>query len=206
MGIILAAARGCARSAPLLLVLTCALAWAASAAASPGSYTLNGGTPRQQQQVRLALDASSFPWSAVPETISVTIARGISTSSLPGAVWLDADLLDAGVFSWAFVQDEFSHQIDYLLLDDGERTTLNRALRGRVWCHVDRPGLPHSAYGCERFSSTFVWAYWPSSDNAYRPRSKRDESASMAPAAFRSLLEPMIQVGARRTVLSTFEP
>lgn len=187
-------------------MLACALAWAVAATAAPGSYTVSGGTPSQQQQVRLALDASSFPWTTVPETIAVTIARGISTSSVPGAVWLDADLLDAGVFSWAFVQDEFSHQVDYLLLDDPERMTLNRALRGRVWCHVDLPGLPHASYGCERFSSTFVWAYWPSAQNAYRPRSKRDESAAMAPAAFRALLEPMLQLGSRRTALSSFEP
>jgi len=180
--------------------------WVASATAAAGSYTVSGGTPSQQQQVRLALDASSFPWTTVPETIAVTIARGISTSSVPGAVWLDADLLDAGVFSWAFVQDEFSHQVDYLLLDDRERTALNRALRGRVWCHLDSPGLPHASYGCERFSSTFVWAYWPSAQNAYRPRSKRDESAAMAPAAFRALLEPMLQLGSRRTALSSFEP
>ena len=202
----LAAARGLARSAPLfVLVLACALAWSASAAAGR-SYTVSGGTPTQQQQVRLALDASMFPWSAVPDTIAVTIARGISTSSVPGAVWLDSDLLDAGVFSWAFVQDEFAHQIDYLVLNDRDRFALNRALRGRVWCYVDLPGLPHASYGCERFSSTFVWAYWQSSANAYRPRSKRDESAAMAPAAFRALLEPMLQLRSRRTPLSTFEP
>jgi len=201
----LAAARGLARSAPLFaLVLTCALAWSTSAAAGPGSYTVSGGTPTQQQQVRLALDASMFPWSA--DTIAVTIARGITTSSVPGAVWLDSDLLDAGVFSWAFVQDEFAHQIDYLVLTDRDRSALNRALRGRVWCHVDLPGLPHASYGCERFSSTFVWAYWQNSANAYRPRSRRDESAAMAPAAFRALLEPMLKLRSRRTPLSTFEP
>lgn len=187
-------------------MLASALAWSTSASAATRSYTLNGGTPSQQQQVRLALDASSFSWSALPNTISVTIARGISTSSIPGAVWLDADLLDAGVFSWAFVQDEFSHQVDFLLLDDREREALNRALRSRVWCHLDWPGLPHSSYGCERFSSTFVWAYWPSAENAYRPRSKRDESAAMAPAAFRALLEPMLQLAPRRAPLSSFEP
>ena len=167
---------------------------------------MSGGTPTQQHQVRLALDASMFPWSAVPETIAVTIGRGIPTSSVPGAVWLDSDLLDAGVFSWAFVQDEFAHQIDYLLLTESHRLLLNRALRGRVWCHVDLPGLPHASYGCERFSSTFVWAYWQSAANAYRPRSKRDESAAMAPAAFRALLEPMLQLTRRRASLSTFEP
>lgn len=202
----LAAARGPARLAPLLVALATVLAWSGSAVASTASYTVSGGTPAEQQQVRLALEASAFPWSTVRATISVTIARGISTSSIPGAVWLDSDLLDAGVFSWAFVQDEFAHQIDYLLLDDAERLALNRALKGRVWCHLDRPGLPHSSYGCERFSSTFVWSYWQSRENAYRPRSRRDESAAMAPAAFRALLEPMLDLGPRRSVLAAPQP
>ena len=37
-----------------------------------------------------------------------------------------------------------------------------------------------------------AWAYWPSKDNSYRPASFTDESASMPPAAFRTLLSSLV--------------
>jgi hypothetical protein len=36
------------------------------------------------------------------------------------------------------------------------------------------------------------WAYWPSKDNAYKPRSAKDESAAIAPARFRALMTELI--------------
>lgn len=173
-----------------LLALTCALL-PADALAAGGSYRIEGGTVRQQAQVRLALDASSFDWSLVP-TVDIRIRKGGGSYSVPGRITLDAKLLDAGIFSWAVVQDEYAHQIDYLLLGAGEREVLNRELLGRVWCHADQPGLPHAAYGCERFSSTFVWAFWPVKQNTYRPSSRNDESAAMAPAPFRALMQELL--------------
>lgn len=181
-----------------LLALTCALL-PADALASGGSYRIDGGTPRQQAQVRLALDASSFDWSLVP-TVEIRIRNGGGSYAQPGRITLEGKLLDAGMFSWAVVQDEYAHQIDYLLLGERDRVVLNRALLGRVWCHADRPGLPHGDYGCERFSSTFVWAFWPVRQNPYRPSSRDDESAAMAPAPFRALmLELLAPIVALRT-------
>ena len=173
-----------------LLALTCALL-PADALAAGGSYRIEGGTARQQAQVRLALDASSFDWSLVP-TVEIRIRNGGGSFSLPGRITLDGRLLDAGMFSWAVVQDEYAHQIDYLLLGERERALLNRQLLGRVWCHADRPGLPHADYGCERFSSTFVWAFWPVKQNTYRPSSRSDESAAMAPGPFRALMHDLL--------------
>lgn len=189
MDLLRAAVSGRVRVAALL-ALTCALL-PADALALGGSYRIDGGTPRQQTQVRLALDASSFDWNVVP-TVGVAIRAGAGSYSLPGRITLEAALLDAGVFSWAVVQDEFAHQVDYLLLGDRERQLLNQALLGRVWCHADQPGLAHADYGCERFTSTFVWAFWPVRQNAYRPSSRSDESASMAPGAFRALVQQLI--------------
>jgi hypothetical protein len=173
-----------------LLALTCALL-PADALASGGSYRIDGGTQRQQAQVRLALDASAFDWSILP-TVDIAIREGSGSYSLPGQITLEAKLLDAGIFSWAVVQDEYAHQVDYLLLGERERSVLNQALLGRVWCHADEPGLAHGDYGCERFTSTFVWAFWPVRQNTYRPSSRNDESAAMAPGAFRALLQQLI--------------
>lgn len=189
MDLVRAAVSGRVRVAALL-ALTCALL-PASALAAGGSYRIDGGTPRQQSQVRLALDASSFDWSIVP-TVDISIREGGGSYSLPGRITLDPKLLDAGIFSWAVVQDEYAHQVDYLVLGARERSLLNQALLGRVWCHADEPGLAHGDYGCERFTSTFVWAFWPVRQNAYRPRSRNDESAAMAPGAFRALVQQLI--------------
>ncbi len=141
--------------------------------------------------MRLALDASSFDWSVVPP-VEIAIREGVGSYSLPGRITLEAALLDAGIFSWAVVQDEYAHQIDYLVLGEREWSLLNRKLLGRVWCHADQPGLPHADYGCERFTSTFVWAFWPVRQNAYRPTSRSDESASMAPGRFRALVQQLL--------------
>jgi len=178
-----------------ILVGVLAAAWAlcltGEACAGGGNYVFDGGTRAEQSQVRAALNASSFNWNLVPARITIHIAREIpSTQASPGEIWLDAALLDTGEFSWAFVQHEYGHQVDFFLLDDAERATLAQALGASVWFY-DEP-LPHGAYGCERFASTLAWGYWQSPDNALKPRSANDESAAMAPAQFRALLARLL--------------
>jgi hypothetical protein len=185
--------RSMARPKPLLALVAAALSLvtAGPAAAVGGKAFFDGGTPREHAQVLAALDASAFDFDLLSAPVTVHVRRGMQTQSQQGHVWIDAGLLDSGRFSWATVQDEFAHQVDFFLLDDGKRAILNRALGGEDWCYgVD--GLGHSAYGCERFSSVFAWAFWPASDNAYKPTSASDESAAMAPAPFRALLGSLL--------------
>lgn len=169
------------------LAVLAALALPGTAHAIGGNYVFEGGTAEQRGTVRAALNASAFNWSLVPARITITIAPGSGSYARPGQIWLDADLLDAGRFSWAIVQDEYAHQVDFFLFDAATRSRLTRELGASDWCY-GVAGLDHSAYGCERFASTLVWSYWPSRDNAYRPTSRNDESAAMAPAPFRALM------------------
>lgn len=174
--------------------LLAALALAGAAQAAGGDYVFDGGTPRQQKTVRAALQASAFDWSLVPARVTIHIEPGLDGShARPGHIWLDTDLVDAGRFSWAVVQDEYAHQIDFFLFDGAMRERVNRELGGRDWCY-GVAGLRHSDYGCERFSSTLVWSYWPSRQNAYRPASRHDESAAMRPARFRALMSELLGV------------
>ena len=104
--------RSMARPKPLLLALLVtafSLATAGPAAAAGGTALFDGGTPRQQAQVRSALDASAFDFDLLPAPVTVHIESGIQTESQQGHVWIDARLLDSGRFSWAAVQDEFAH-------------------------------------------------------------------------------------------------
>jgi|ERR1051326_995918 hypothetical protein len=151
-----------------------------------------GGTRAERVQVEKALDASSFGWNLIPATIVVHIERGSISRAGRGEIWLEADLLDAGVFAWATVLDEFAHQVDFFLLTPEMRTTLELALHAKAWCYENSSYPAHSQQGCERFSSMLPWAYWRSRDNAYRPMSTSDESASMAPAKFRALLNRLL--------------
>jgi len=173
----------------LLFVLLVVLAAPADALARAGSLSFTGATPAEQSQVRAALNASSFPWEILPQTIQVHVARGVDSYATPGHVFLDSDLLKAGRFSWGTVQHEFGHQVDFLLIDDAKRATLAGALGGRDWYYATDPGPAHAEYGCERFASTLAWSYWQSPDNAMKPATPHDESAAMAPAQFRALLE-----------------
>ena len=180
------------RLARLFLVSAlAALALAGNAWAGGGDYVFDGGTANQQAQVRAALNASAFDWSLVPATITIHIGQFGGSRALPGHIWLDADLLSSGRFGWAVVQDEYAHQVDFFLFDAATRDRLNRELGGRDWCYGIR-GLAHHDYGCERFASTLVWSYWQSKDNAYRPTSRGDESAAMAPGRFRSLMSSIL--------------
>jgi hypothetical protein len=178
----------------LLLAAVAALvfAHAGTAHAAGGSYRFDGGTSAQRTQVRKALNVSSFNWSLVPVQVTIHIKRGVTSHATPGEIWLDADLLDSGSFSWATVQDEYAHQVDFFLLTPAMRAELTQALGAQAWCYENGSVQAHSAQGCERFTSVLPWAYWQSKDNAYRPESKRDESAAIAPAKFRALLARMI--------------
>lgn len=176
-----------------------ALAVAPAAFARGTSYAFQGGTTTQRNQVVRALDASSFDWRILPTRVTIHIARGLDSEATPAHVWLNADLLDAGRFSWGVIQHEFAHQVDYLLLSPAQREELRTLLRAPVWCTSDVIGLAHSDYGCERFASTLAWSYWPSADNSMRPQSKNDESAAMSPAAFRGVLKRMLGVNSTLT-------
>jgi hypothetical protein len=181
-----------------LLVLTLLLCLSASPAlAAGGDYALEGGTPRQQAQVRAALEATSFDFGIVPQRVTVHVGSYGTSHSTPGHVWLDGRLLDSGRFSWPTVMDEFAHQVDFFLLDAPRRAILQERLGASAWCY-DVAGLAHGAYGCERFSSMLAWAYWPSKENVYRPTSAADESASMAPAEFRALVGSLLGVAVPR--------
>jgi len=185
------------RKALLSLVAALSLVPAAPAAAAGGNYLFAGGTPYEQAQVTSALNASAFDWDLVPAQVTIHIARGLSTEAAPAHVWLDANLLDAGVFSWGTIQHEYAHQVDFFLLDDADRRLLLGLLGGADWCY-SAPNLAHSQYGCERFASTLAWSYWSTSRNTMKPRSSKDESAAMDPARFRNLLLSLI--GAPNTV------
>jgi hypothetical protein len=179
------------RRTTFLVTSLVALALAGQAQARGGEYVFDGGSSSQRAQVRSALNASAFDWSLVPARITIHIAPVGRSSSTRGEIWLDTRLLTAGRFSWATVQDEYAHQIDYFLFDPATRSTLNALLGGRDWCY-GVAGLAHGDYGCERFSSTLVWSYWQSRDNAYRPASRFAESAAMRPARFRALMSRLL--------------
>jgi hypothetical protein len=187
------------------LLLTSALVVAlafgtARAEAAGGNYTLDGGTGLQQKQVVRALNASAFPWSIVPGPVVVHIRRGTDSYATPGHIWLDADLLDSGVFSWGVVQHEYAHQVDFLLLDADKRGQL-AGLGGTAWwaagaaAAAPNGALAHAELTSERFASKLAWSYWPSSRNSMRPTSSNDESAAMAPAPFRALLGRVLSQG-----------
>lgn len=175
-----------------LLCAVVALALPGWASAGGGRYTLVGGTKPERQTVVSALEASSFDWSLVRMRVTIQIVRGLDSQAVPGKIWLDADLLDAGTFSWGVVQHEYAHQVDYALLDDTVRSRLLPLLGGSVWCYTSAE-LSHGEYGCERFASTLAWSYWPSPENCLRPEWPGDESSALPPHRFRALLDSLLQ-------------
>jgi hypothetical protein len=184
----------------LLATFAVALALTGSAQAAGGHYTFDGGTRLQQTQVKKALDASSFDWNIVPETIVVHIVRGHDSEATRGEIWLDADLLSSGSFSWGVIQHEYAHQVDFFVLDEAARAEL-APLGGLSWwapsavAHAPNGTPAHEQLTSERFASTLAWTYWPSKQNSMRPTSPTDESAAMAPAAFRALLARVLPHG-----------
>jgi len=181
----------------LLAVVAGFLGVCSPAAAAGGRYVFDGGTSAEREQVGAALATSAFDWSIVPGKVTIHIARGATSSAAPGEIWLDADLLDAGAFSWGVVQHEFAHQVDFLLLDDAERASLLHVLGGTTWCYANTQLLPHADYGCERFASTLAWAFWPSPENCMRPSSTGGETSSVPAAAFRTLVRRLLHVATR---------
>jgi hypothetical protein len=175
-----------------LAVLLAALAVSGTAHARGGNYAFDGGTKQQQAQVRGALGASSFDWSLVRQRITIHIGRGFRTEAVPGQIWIDATLLEAGKFSWGVVQHEYAHQVDFFLLDGAKRARLLGSLGGQSWWQVAGTDAGHADLGSERFASTLAWSYWPSSSNSLKPQSDTDESAAMAPATFRALMAELI--------------
>lgn len=172
----------------LLIALSLSLVLAPGAFAAGGSYSFDGGTSAEQAQVVAALDASSFDFSIVPGRVTIHVRRGIESSALPGEIWLDAGLLDAGTVSWGVVQHEYAHQVDFLVLTDADRAELQTALGGTAWCG----GAAHAQLTCERFADLLSWAYWQSPDNCLKPASGADEGGQMAPAAFRALVAGLL--------------
>jgi hypothetical protein len=175
-----------------LVVVLAALALAGNASARGGNYGFEGGTKRQQAQVRGALAVSSFDWSVVRRRITVHIGAGIRTEAVPGHVRIDSKLLDTGVFSWGVVQHEYAHQVDFFLLDDADHARLLTTLGGSAWWSDAAGGVDHLHLGSERFASTLAWAYWPSARNSLRPQSGDDEAAALEPAEFRALMARVI--------------
>ncbi len=173
------------------LAAAAALALAGHARAGGGDYGFDGGTSAQRAQVVAALDASSFDWSLVPARITIHIAPGHASLATPGDIWIDARLLGAGKFAWGVVQHEYAHEVDFFLLTPADRAAFTALFGVSDWCY-GVPGLPHAAYGCERFASTLAWSYWPSPANSMRPLSATDEAASVTPGAFRALLGRML--------------
>ncbi len=173
-------------------------AHAGTAQAAGGNYRFDGGSALERTQVREALKASSFNWSLVKAQVTIHIQRGTVSHALPGEIWLDADLLDSGRFSWATVQDEYSHQVDFFLFTPEIRAQLQAALGAKAWCYENGSIQAHGDQGCERFTSLLPWAYWQSPDNAYKPTAKTDESAAMAPTRFKELLSRLIGATATR--------
>jgi hypothetical protein len=168
-------------------VAACAISPAAHA--SGGNYVIQGGTPYEQSQVHQALDASSFNWNLVTQQILIDIDPTITRDqSIPGEIFLNPDLLNAGELSWGVVQNEYAHQVDLYLLTPAQDALFNTALGGTAWCYSDQLGLQLAQYGCERFASTLAWAYWQSPQNCIQPAYVGVVAAGMSPAAFRAFL------------------
>jgi hypothetical protein len=70
------------------------------------------------------------------------------------------------------------------------RDKLHARLRGTAWWN--RAGEGHGEFDCERFADLVAWAYWPSTDNAMKPQSPRDEGGQVSPAAFRATLASLL--------------
>jgi hypothetical protein len=182
-----------ARFLRLLLASTAAaLALSGTAQAAGGNYVFAGGTAKQQAQVVAALNASTFNWSVVPDQITIHIVPNVESSATVGHIWLDPRVLDTGKFAWGMVQHEYAHEVDFFLLGEF-RDELHSALGGKVWCMDEADeSFGHGDYGCERFASTLAWAYWPNKANCMKPENARDESAAMAPAAFKKLMNTVL--------------
>src|SRR5437764_5068313 len=134
------------RFIPIVIAAALAGVLAQSALAGGGRYSFDGGTAFERTQVHAALDASTFDWGLIPAPVAVHIGVYGTSYSTYGNVFLDASLLDSGLFSWGVVQHEFGHQVDFFLLDGAKRTLLQDALGGKDWCY-ETPEALHSDHG-----------------------------------------------------------
>jgi hypothetical protein len=189
----------------ILGIVLCALVVPATANAKGGQFTFDGGNTFQRTQVAKALNVSRFDWNLVPPA-TVHIKKGIDSYALPGNIYLNADLLNAGMFSWGVVQHEYAHLLDFALFDEETRTSLLPRLGAPEWWTGER----HESRGVERFASTLAWAYWPVEDNAMKPQYPGDESSAMKPLAFRTMLKKLLVTrgvtGAERLPLTLTVP
>jgi hypothetical protein len=151
----------------LLVTAFVSLAFTSVAQAGGGNYVFDGGTAKQQTQVRQALNASSFNWSIVPAQIKIHITSGYADLATRGELWLDPAVLDSGRFSWGLVQHEYAHEVDFFLFNDAARATLAPQLGGLSWWQTG--SIRHDQLSSERFASTLAWSYWQSKDNSLRP-------------------------------------
>jgi hypothetical protein len=165
-------------------------AFASPALASDVSLSFDGGTQAEQGQVRAGLDASSFNWGMIPGPIVVHIRRGVDSHAVPDEVWFDANLLDAGRYSWGVVQHEFAHELDYTVLTDAMRAQLHTLLGGESWWSTDAEA--HCQADSERFADLVSWAYWTTRDNVLRPAGAADEGGQVSPAQFRAALAALL--------------
>lgn len=179
------------RTLLVLLVAACFGVLSPSALAAGGSFKLLGGTAAEQATVRSAINASSFDWSVLPQTITIHIGPVGNSYSTYGDVYIDSSLLDSGSWAWGVVQHELGHQVDFFLFDDAKRATMMQLLGGKDWCYGVQ-GLEHSDYACERFASELAWAYWPSQQNSMRPKSAGDEAGFVPVAQFRAMLASLL--------------
>ncbi len=115
--------------------------WPGRPPPSGGNYVFDGGTAYEQQQVRQALAASSFNWSVIPGTITVHITPDFTSEAIPGAIFLDPELLDSGEFAWGVVQHEYAHEVDFALFDDATHAALTTQLGATAWCYGNAPTL-----------------------------------------------------------------
>jgi hypothetical protein len=182
-----------------------ALAMPANAHATGGTYDFDGGTTTERAQVTAALNASSFDWSTVPARIHIHVVRGARSHATPGEIWIDADLLDTGRFSWGVVQHEYAHQVDFLVLTDTDRMQLFPLLGGKAWWIPLAVTLTHGQLTGERFASTLAWSYWPSLENSMLPQGPGDESAAMEPARFRTLMQRILNLPVSTSTMSAVE-
>jgi hypothetical protein len=171
-----------------LSVAAATLAIAPAAFAAGGNYSFDGGSQTEQTQVTAALNASSFPWGIVPGPVVVHIQRDVASAAAPNQIWLDANLLDSGRFSWGVVQHEYAHQVDFALLDDASRAQLHSILGGSAWSGAEG----HSNLDSERFADLVSWSYWSSSDNVMKPLSTQDEGGQVTPTVFRAALAAIL--------------
>jgi hypothetical protein len=178
-------------------VASLALALVTPARALGGRVAFVGGTSGERAEVLNALEVSRFNWNVVPAQIRIHIAPGETSHAVKGEIWLDADLLGAGTFAWGVVQHEYAHQVDFFLLDDGDRALLTQKLGADAWCE-DGPSEHHDWLGCERFASTLAWSYWSSPLNCLKPEFAGDESAAMSPSQFRALVSQLMLKRASR--------